>query len=268
MYNVRIKNYGNGQVQTAIYSHPVYTGKKAEYESTKEFETNPFNNEKTLVIDDFDYFEKEHERSVLNSMKRSKNKIYDLTRANIWDWFVTLTLNPEKVNRYDYSDCTKKVSQWLKNMQKDCGLDFKYVVVPERHKDGAYHFHGLFSQCGNLDFVFSGHYDKQKREIYNIGKYKLGWATATKVSNNQAATKYMTKYVTKDLMEHTKNKKKYWASRNLNVPTEYTEMLDLSDARLLHEELVSFSDIQHYKSIGYEVGTARRNVSYYETIEE
>lgn len=267
MYNVRIKNYGNGQVQTAIYSHPVYTGKKSEYESTKEFETNPFDGEKTLVIDDFDYFEKEHERSVLNSMKRAKNKIYDLTRANIWDWFVTLTLNPEKVNRYDYSDCTKKVSQWLKNMQKDCGLDFKYVVVPERHKDGAYHFHGLFSQCDKLDFVFSGHYDSKKRAIYNIGKYKWGWTTATKVQTNEGVTKYLTKYVTKDLVEHTKNKKKYWSSRNLNVPMVYTEMLDLSDTRLLHEELVLDSNIQYYKSVGYEIGMARRNVCFYETLE-
>lgn len=267
MYNVRVKNYGNGQVQTAIYSHPVYTGEKSVYESDKEYDTNPFTGEKTLVINDFDYFDKERERSILNSLKRAKGNIFDLSRANNWDWFVTLTLNPEKINRYDYSVCSKKVSVWLKNMQIECDSTFRYIVVPERHEDGAYHFHGLFADCEQLQFTFSGHYDKKGREIYNIGKYKWGWTTATKVTSNEGVTKYLTKYVTKDLVAHTKNKKKYWASRNLNVPAVYTEMVDLSEARLLHEELVNDSDIQHYKSVGYEIGMARRNVSYYETLE-
>ena len=32
MYNVKIKNYGNGQVQTRIYSHLIYTGDKEKSE--------------------------------------------------------------------------------------------------------------------------------------------------------------------------------------------------------------------------------------------
>ena len=88
MYNVKIKNYGNGQVQTRIYSHLIYTGDKEKPEK-EELENNPFNNQPVKEVSDFDELEKEKERSLQISMKRAKGKIYDYSRANEWDWFVT-----------------------------------------------------------------------------------------------------------------------------------------------------------------------------------
>ena len=59
------------------------------------------------VVFEFEDAEKQHERSVSVSMKRAKQKIYDLSRANEWEYFVTLTFDPNKVHRYDYTDCVK-----------------------------------------------------------------------------------------------------------------------------------------------------------------
>ena len=262
MYNVKVKNYGNGQIQTRIYSHLVYTGDKEKPEE-QETEISPFDGSKCKEYRDFDDLEKEQERSLNISLKRSKAKIYDYSRANVWDWFVTLTFNQEKVSRYDYSDCTKKLSKWLNNMRSDAGETFKYIVVPERHKDGAFHFHGLFAGCDALGIVESGHYTDEGEKIYNIGKYKLGWTTATRVKNNDAVTKYITKYTTKDLMEHIKGKKKYWVSRNLNLPMESTFVLDNLEVQSLHNELTE-DNCLYYKSCMYQVGTVPHNVRYYE----
>lgn len=265
MYNLKVRDYGNGQVQTRIYSHLIYTGKK-EKANKPETEVNPFDGEKAVVVDSFESAETAHERSVMNSLKRAKNKIYDLSRANVWDWFVTLTFAPDKVNRYDYSDCTKKLSKWLNNMKTDCP-GFKYLVVPELHKDGAYHFHGLFAGCDSLGIVPSGHCDASGNEIYNIGRYKMGFTTATRIRINDAATKYITKYTTKDLMDNTTGRKKYWSSRNLNLPVDYTAVLEYDERLLLHDELVQ-DDIKQFKSLNYQVGFENRNVCYYENIVE
>ena len=266
MYNVKIKDYGNGQVQTRIYSHLVYTGQKEKPEK-QEVILNPFDGEKTKEIRDFDEFEKEEERKLKVSLNRAKAKIYDYSRANDWDWFVTLTFNPEKVDRYDYSSCTKKLSFWLNNMRRDSQTEFKYIVVPERHKDGAFHFHGLFSGCDDLGITDSGHKTPEGEKIYNIGKYRFGWTTATRVKKNEAVTKYITKYTTKDLMEHIKGKKKYWASRNLNEPVESTYLLENVEKQSLHNEL-TMDDCKFYKSSMYQIGLAVRNVRYYEHVVE
>ena len=59
MYNVKIKNYGNGQIQTRIYSHLIYTGDKEKPEK-EELENNPFDNQP--VKEDFAFDELEKER--------------------------------------------------------------------------------------------------------------------------------------------------------------------------------------------------------------
>lgn len=261
MYNVKVKNYGNGQVQTRIYSHTVYEGDKEKPEE-QDIEFNPFDGGKCKEYQDFKQLDEEQERSLQVSLRRAKGKIYDYSRANEWDWFVTLTFAPEKVDRYDYSSCTKKLSKWLNNMRTSAGDDFKYIVVPERHKDGAYHFHGLFANCDSLGIEFSGHFTKDHQEIYNIGKYRMGFTTATKVNNNEAVTKYITKYTTKDLMEHIKGKKKYWVSRNLLLPEETTFFVDLEEMQGLHNELTQ--DCLYYKNAFYDIGYVPHSVRYYE----
>ena len=64
-------------------------------------------------------------------------------------------------------------------------------------------------------------------------------------------------------MEHIKGKKKYWASRNLNLPTETVLSLEDVEKQSLHNELTSDGCL-FYKSCMYEVGTVPHNVRYYE----
>lgn len=155
---------------------------------------------------------------LLSSYKRTKSVIFDLVMSNEWDYFVTFTFNQEVVDRFDYDDCSSKMKNWLNNVRKLFCPDVKYIIVPERHKNGAWHFHGLFSQLGRLKFYDSGHTDKKNRVIYNLYNYKFGFTTATKIDDNLATCFYILKYISKDMCGLLMNKKRYWCSRNLQRP--------------------------------------------------
>ena len=56
------------------------------------------------------------------------------------------------------------------------------------------------------DITDSGKRDKGE-PIYNLDNYKFGWSTMTRVRDNKACTRYITKYITKELMESISGKK-------------------------------------------------------------
>lgn len=202
---------------------------KEKKEKIKYF--NPFSGEMEEVIN---LNEQEFYKYV--AFKRSKNMIYKLACNNKpWDYFVTFTFNSEKVDRYNFSEVSKKLSKWIDNIkQKYNCKDMGYIIVPEKHKDGAWHFHGLFKNCDNLNFIDSGIKDNQGRTIYNISNYKFGFTTATKLSDIDKAVSYILKYISKDLFgDNLKGKKRYWRSKNLEMPAFETAIFEGNKIDLL-----------------------------------
>lgn len=182
-------------------------------------ELNPFTGEMEHMRDWDD------ERSSRVSMNRTINKVYELSRSNVWQYFFTMTFDGQKVDRYDYAECSERLSQWLKDTRKHYAPDMVYLVVPERHKDGAFHFHGLFSKIGSLPLTDSG--IKQKgREIYNLPTYKYGFTTVSMVEDSAKASSYVTKYISKELCQVTFGKKRYWVSRNAKRPEVETMTIE------------------------------------------
>lgn len=203
--------------------------KKEKKEKKKYF--NPFSGEMEEVID---LNEQEFYKYV--AFKRSKNMIYKLAFNNKpWDYFVTFTFNSDKVDRYNFSEVSKKLSKWIDNIKQKYGCkDMGYIIVPEKHKDGAWHFHGLFKNCDNLNFIDSGIKDNQGRVIYNISNYKFGFTTATKLSDIDKAVSYILKYISKDLFgDNLKGKKRYWRSKNLEMPAVETAIFEGNKIDLL-----------------------------------
>lgn len=259
-YNVKLTHYIDGSTQTRLYSHLNLCGKK-EKVNVREYVSNPFDGKMCEVVTDFEELDRREKRAKAVSRNRTIQKIYNYSRGNIWDCFLTLTFDPKKVDRYDYSVCVKKLSQWLKNLKK-VYPNMVYVVVPEQHKDGAWHFHGLFSGINDC-LIPSGHCDKTGRMIYNVGKYKFGFSTATFVDNQEAVCKYLTKYITKDLCEVTKGRKRYWVSRNCQLPPEETFVLDFSEQSQLYYELLEENPV--VKIVECESGLDKRMITYIET---
>ncbi len=238
MFNVRIKRFydteqiqvfsqgmhSKGEVKKEKKVDP-FTGEVLKHNRKYELSENPFNGW-TEVVE----CEPNTTESSRISASRTINKIYDIARSNCWEWFLTFTFSPEKVeDRKDYEECSKKLSMWLNRMRKTCP-DMVYLVVPEQHKDGAYHFHGLFSDIDNLGLVDSGTVDKDGNTIYNVGSYKFGFTTAERIRDLGRSCSYLSKYITKDLCAVTKGKRRYWSSRNVKLPVVEELHLEVSEA--------------------------------------
>lgn len=294
MYNVKIIKYPAGW-QVRVYSTLVGVNTQpdgyletakadARLQSVMEWDTelqtwirgmadpddywlNPFTHEIEKAPVPFDGEEEEEDmnfkkaRSIRVSLARTVNAIYHISRSNTWDWFVTLTFDPAKVDSLDYQETVKKLSQWLNNCRKLCP-DMGYIVVPEMHKSGRFHFHGLFRSCDGLGFIPSGKVTGKGQTIYNIGRYRLGWTTATRVEDNARVTKYMSKYISKDLCQVAFGKKRYWNSKNLASADCQEVILDHGKLQALSCRLKSHAT--HVKHIG----EGDMQVTYYELPEE
>jgi hypothetical protein len=188
-------------------------------------------------IEEMHCIEKE-KKSIKDSRSRAIQNIYHLGKSNKWQWFITLTFNPDIVNSLDYTECTKQLSNWLSNMKK-INPSMLYIGVPELHEGGRYHFHFLMTNIDNMKMVDSGKvsykgkaYNKedvpqgQGKTIYNMQRYKYGFSTATKVEDSNKSVGYLCKYITKEIvLTVPKGKKKYWATRNLEKAEENTMLL-------------------------------------------
>lgn len=233
-YNVKEKIF-QGQSQYIVYSSPIVTGFVSPLKGKKQM----IDWSKLTLQQIITRIRANFKRS----SRRSKSVIYDIARSNTWEWFITLTFDPEKVNSFDYDECSKGLKNWLDRVRRKCDGDLKYIIIPELHKSGRYHFHGLLSGAYGLEFVDSGH-ETNGDIIYNIGSYKLGFTTATQVKDTNRVSMYIAKYVTKELTACTKGKKRYWASRNCEKPVVNQGYIEKAEHTDLHFNLVNQPDFQ------------------------
>lgn len=132
--------------------------------------------------------------NMLRSMRRARAKLRRLALANDFRYFVTLTLDASKIDRYDGQAVVKALSRWADNMVRRCGL--RYILVPELHKDGAFHFHGFLSGDG-LKVVDSG-VEWDNRPVFNLPQWGFGFSTAQELYGDyHAAVGYCCKYIGK-----------------------------------------------------------------------
>lgn len=192
------------------------------------------------------------------SLSGTKNRIYNIARSNTWDWFITFTFDRTKTDASDYDMIVYRLKIFLNHLQQRQCPNLKYLIVPELHSDGKhYHFHGLLSDCNGLRFSYSGKDDKKGNPIYNILNWKWGFTTATRVTDTQRVSSYITKYITKESQAFLKEKNRYYCSRNIiRVKPEYT-VIDQDTFLEIYG-----SDITYAKSISVEV--AHQQITYFE----
>ena len=134
------------------------------------------------------------EDGVRRAASRARKQVFELCACNNLDLFFTLTLNKELIDRYDYKAAVRKFGQWADNQVRRRGL--KYVAVPELHKDGAVHFHGLCNKEA-VRLVDSGKKSKGQT-VYNLPDWRLGFTTAISLyGERNAAAHYVAKYISK-----------------------------------------------------------------------
>ena len=131
---------------------------------------------------------------MLRSMRRARAQLRRLALANEFEYFVTLTLDAQRIDRYDGAAVVRSLSRWCNDMVKR--HDLRYILVPEQHKDGAYHFHGFMVGDG-LEAVDSG-VKWDGKPVYNLPQWRYGFTAAQRLYGEySAAVGYCCKYIGK-----------------------------------------------------------------------
>lgn len=219
-----------------------------------------------------------HDFKLEENIHRAKNIIFEYAFCNPWDWFFTGTLDPKKYDRTNLDKFHKDLTQWFRNYGKQHNVSIKFLLVPELHSDGiSWHIHGFLrglpkehlKQFVVGDVMGKALAEKVKKGdvVYNWLPYakKFGFCDLEPIRNAEAVSKYMMKYINKNLASSVKdlNAHLYYHSRGLNkaevikkgamaatiTPTyenEYCSVawLDYSE-ELLQELSSSFLDIDY-----------------------
>lgn len=195
--------------------------------------------------------------NIARARRRARAALVDLARSTPFRYFVTLTLDKEQISRYDEGEVVRRVGNWLDNHVRRYGL--AYVLVPEHHKDGAIHFHGLFTDgltmadSGTVKLAAGG---KPKRPrsaaqraawlaegghvVYNITEWAFGFSSAIELyGDRRAAIGYVCKYIGKE--EAKIGGRWYYSGGALGRPRVYQVDLDFSRVEEAAGELGCFS---------------------------
>ena len=189
----KVKAYPDGSLEVLACDKPIFHPEG--WEKAGKRSSRPRRSSEVQEEPQHQDRDPEQERASLDrSMRRARAQVRDLALTNPFRWFVTLTLDQAKVDRYDMAAITRKLNTWLDNQVRRHGL--AYVLVPERHKDGAIHFHGFFNDA--VKAVFSGHRDREGHPVYNLPAWSLGFTTAIELYGDyHAAVGYVCKYIGK-----------------------------------------------------------------------
>lgn len=175
--------------------------------------------------------------SLRTSLSRTKRTLYELAACNPWLFFVTITLDPQRWNRFDpeglqkaFSDESKRWrNRQVKGVKPYAG--YRYLFVPEPHENGAVHVHGFVTLIPEpqlapytLGEVNSAaplpEYvcDKVRagEPIFHCTEWErlFGWNTVVPIDDPDRAASYITKYITKSLGA-LDAKTRIWHSRGL-----------------------------------------------------
>lgn len=177
-----------------------------------------------------------NETRLAQSLSRTRRRIYEIAACNNWSWFFTGTLDAEKCDRNDLNGTFKKLAQFFRDYRKTQNGDkLRYLIVPEQHKNGGWHFHGLLEGLNENELHKFTTDEKLPLRILNTIKSgtdvfewreysrRFGYTTLTRVRDCRAVSAYITKYITKDMVAaHIVQGKQghlYYASQGLNKPT-------------------------------------------------
>lgn len=172
----------------------------------------------------------------MSSIYRAKSTIYDLMQSNYWEFFVTITINPnspfwKNTDIKNVKEVQYKLTERIRNINKRKKGKIEYVLIPEYQENGNVHFHGVIrgidkedldialnnqeymkDENGNIlidekgDKVPNKYYKtplvRKGNQVYNYSKFAdIGYNDFETIRDMSRVGSYCTKYITKDLFE-------------------------------------------------------------------
>lgn len=165
----------------------------------------------------------EYDAKLSNALSRARCAAREYALCNKWEYFVTLTIDGQRWNRYSFKDFLKEFMQWIQNENKK-GAHIRYILVPEFHKDGAVHLHGLMSgiteapQLPGTPLSVGRRDDGSRYPCWPAYSLRYGFSTVERVRDLVAVGFYITKYMTKAMSDLAafKGVHTYYHSRGLS----------------------------------------------------
>lgn len=164
-----------------------------------------------------------NENKLSNNFSRARSMVLQYALCNPWDWFFTGTLDKLKYDRYNGLDkFMKDLSQFVRDKRKKYDAKFQVLLIPEHHKDGAWHVHGLIH--GLPVDVLRPFRPPEPQDLIDKGflnwedyMNKFGWCSLAPIRQPVATAYYVTKYISKDLSQRAGDlgKHLYFHSRPL-----------------------------------------------------
>lgn len=167
-----------------------------------------------------------------SSLSRTRRNIRELSLCNNFTHFATLTVSSSRFDRYALDDCQEHLRSIIKKIKRN-NKDFIYIFITEKHKDGAFHFHGLVS---GLDF-----YINQNGYLSNKDFDTLGFNSFSIIKDKQKVSNYILKYITKDCVKNSKGTV-YISSRGLKKANKTYLPLDTKVKYTYENDFVKIKD--------------------------
>lgn len=165
-----------------------------------------FHSQRGICLHDREDDKTAHDGKFDAALSRAKSVIYQLAICNEWDYFFTGTLSPDDHNRYDLFSFRNQFAQFIRDLRKKDGYEnLAYVLIPEKHKDGAWHFHGLITGLPDdaLSYFVPGVHPASLVDggFRNWPAYsaKFGYCSLGRVRDPDAVSAYLVKYISKDM---------------------------------------------------------------------
>lgn len=130
------------------------------------------------------------------SLSRSRRMIRELALCNSFEYFATLTINSSSCDRFSLTECQERLRRKLKTL-KQYNKDFAYLFITEKHKNGAFHFHGLIKGIDNFYTNKNGYLSHKTFD-------QLGFNSFSKIRDYTKTCNYILKYITKDCVRNEK----------------------------------------------------------------
>lgn len=128
------------------------------------------------------------------SLSRTRRNIRELSLCNDFEYFTTFTINSNSCDRFNLTECQTLLRKKLKALKRK-NNNFAYLFITEKHKDGAFHFHGLIK--GITDFYINEN-GFLSHKLFD----EIGFNSFSKIRDYNKCCNYITKYITKDCVKN------------------------------------------------------------------
>lgn len=239
-YSNSLKEYPDGSKVLKVYKEPLNIVRynyslmdKVTQEEIKERTKQTKEANKKLLKSDKDL----QIENVQRASRAASSRIKDIARSNNFNYFGTLTFDPknEELKGIDLSDLKsvwpvvtkfiRKINDFINNNKLP--KTFKYIIIPERHKSGNFHFHTLITVPEALLSIAEGSF--KGRDRFNLPIWSYGFSSLIAIEEgNESRAKlshYITKYITKDVSDSSYfGIPRYKCSRGLSRPIKSTNV--------------------------------------------